>query len=75
MKSVPALAALAMATLLAGCAAPDDTATQNAKPEKYYRTGSNIPVKDAPPPAMTQEEKDRAAESMRRASVPKPSTN
>lgn len=78
MKAVSALALFATATALlaTGCAAPDDATAPGARSEKYYRTGSNIPVKDQPPPAsMSQEEKDRAAEAMRRGSLPKPPTN
>ena len=76
MKPVLALAAVATAAFLAtGCATPDDSAAQNARPDRYYRTGSNIPVKEAPPPPMTAEERERATDAMRRASTPKQPTN
>lgn len=76
MKPFSVLAGLAAAALLAaGCAAPDESVPQPRPSEKYYRTGSNLPVKDAPPPPMTEEERERAADAMRRATQPRPPTN
>ena len=40
-----ALAASA-ATSLAGCASADTQPSAEARPQKVYRTGSNLPVKD-----------------------------
>jgi len=42
---VIAIAATVVA-VSAGCAAPDPQKDAEAQPERIYRTGSNIPVKD-----------------------------
>ncbi len=66
MKSALALCtALLGATLAAGCAGIDDKNATEAKAPREYRTGSNIPVKDATP-AATPEERERALEDIRR---------
>ena len=51
-------------TLAAGCASVDDkTATTEPKPQREYRTGSNIPVRESKP--ASDEERARAAEQAR----------
>jgi hypothetical protein len=55
----------ASAVLLAGCASTDAPGTaQTAPAELVYRTGSNIPVRNATP--QTPEEKQRQAEESQR---------
>jgi len=74
MKPAIALSLVAFAAALAGgCATVDDSknATEPKAP-RHFRTGSNIPVKEAEPPPMTEEERQRAVENMRRAGRPIP---
>jgi hypothetical protein len=63
--------------LMAGCAAPTDNAQapQATRDEPVYRTGSNIPVRNATP--LTAEEKERQAEAARSAlrTSPTPGVN
>jgi hypothetical protein len=66
MKSALALCTALLGSVLAGgCAGVDDKSATEVKAPKEYRTGSNIPVKDATPPA-TPEERERALEEIRR---------
>ena len=64
----------ALATLLAACAGVDaGKLAAEAKVAPEYRTGSNIPVRSADPPA-SDEERERAADQIRalqRAGNPK----
>ena len=56
------------ATLAAGgCASPDQPANGAAAPavEREYRTGSNIPVRDAKP--FTKEEREKQTDASRAA--------
>lgn len=56
---------IALAALSGGCANVDaDRAAPEAKAQREYRTGSNIPVKGENAPA-TPEERERAAEQIR----------
>jgi hypothetical protein len=48
MKKILTLCALAAATLLSGCAAPEPVAATEAMSKREYPTGSNIPRKRAP---------------------------
>ena len=69
MKSALTLPAVVLgatlAALASGCAGVDDgKSSAEAKAPREYRTGSNIPVKDAAAPA-TAEERERAAEQIR----------
>jgi hypothetical protein len=64
--SVP-VAALALAALAAGCAAPDDpVATAERRGPVEYRTGSNIPVREKAAP-LTEEQRQRQVDELRRA--------
>ena len=59
------LVALGVAlVVITGCANVEDKSTAEAKAPREYRTGSNIPVKDAAPPA-TVEERERDLEHIR----------
>lgn len=59
------VAAAAVAILAAGCASTESTSTNDAPAsELVYRTGSNIPIRDAKP--LTKEEKERQAEDAQR---------
>ena len=40
------LVAASTAALVTGCAGADPQPTAEARPQKVYRTGSNLPVKD-----------------------------
>ena len=56
----------AVAAALAGCAGADTAATvQNGPAELVYRTGSNIPIRNATP--LTPEEKQKQAEESQRS--------
>jgi len=64
------VAAIVLAAATAGCAmAPDQTA--EAKPEKVYRTGSNIPVRDPSAPSEVKQLKVDDNPSMR-SQLPSP---
>jgi len=64
MKSIIPVAAVA-AVLLGGCATADaPPAEQNNSTELVYRTGSNIPIRNAKP--LTKEEKERQTEQSQR---------
>lgn len=57
---------LALLSAVAGCATTDAPAdTQPAPEPKQYRTGSNLPVKDAVP--LTPEEKEKQRQDARDA--------
>ena len=77
MKPVIVLSLVAFAVaLVGGCATAEDSKNvAEPKAPRHYRTGSNIPVKEAERPPMTEEERQRAVESMRRAGRPIPPTN
>ena len=71
MTSATALSlAVAVAALGTGCAAPDPSASTEVKPAREYRTGSNIPSRDAQP--TTDEERARSAELLERLRRPSP---
>ena len=64
MKSIILVAAFA-AALLGGCATTDaPPAEQDNATELVYRTGSNIPIRNAKP--LTKEEKERQTEQSQR---------
>jgi type IV pilus biogenesis protein CpaD/CtpE len=46
MRTYVAVLAACVVAISAGCASPDPQRDAEAQPEKIYRTGSNIPVKD-----------------------------
>ncbi len=64
MKSLALIAAAA--TALAGCASTDTAANAPTGPaELVYRTGTNIPIRNATP--LTPEEKQKQAEESQRS--------
>jgi predicted outer membrane protein len=66
MTSASARSVAVIAAVLAvACAAVDDKTAAEPKATREYRTGSNIPVKAAPP--ATDEERARAADQLRDA--------
>lgn len=75
MTSRLSAAMLSAGVLMAGCAAPTSNTVQATRDEPVYRTGSNIPVRNATP--LTAEEKERQAEAARSAlkSSPAPAVN
>jgi type IV pilus biogenesis protein CpaD/CtpE len=71
MSSATALSlAAVVAAFASGCAAPDPSASTEVKPVREYRTGSNIPARDAQP--TSDEERARAAEMIDRLRRPSP---
>jgi hypothetical protein len=74
MNLRPTLCILAIAGLAAGCASADFADDAPAKPEKVYRTGSNIPVRpDSMPDSVgTASVQSGDAASLGRTSVPIP---
>jgi hypothetical protein len=69
----PLSAAALVALLIAGCASsgdPAQTSSNEPRPERVYRTGSNIPFRDPQP--LTKEEKKRQAEEAKRALARRP---
>ena len=62
--------AVVAAALGSGCAAPDSSTPMEVKPAREYRTGSNIPTRDAQP--TSDEERARAAELIERFRRPSP---
>jgi len=45
-RIAPLVLAASTAALVAGCAGADPQPSAEARPQKVYRTGSNLPVKD-----------------------------
>jgi len=64
MKSILLSTALLGSVFAVGCAAGPEDAAKPAGGEVYYRTGSNIPVRDRTP--LTKEQKGRQAEEAQR---------
>ena len=46
MRTYVVVLAACVVAISAGCASPDAQKDAEAQPERIYRTGSNIPVKD-----------------------------